>query len=692
MVFAATRDRTSSKAPRCRVVSRSTRARRASGKCAASASLEPLRAVARRRKVDVPALRARARNALAMSAVMADQARGYAMRDQPRTATRAARLPRARDTFERRREPAPVHEYERLLAAMQPLGDRAEQCGRQAVPNTFATRRHEPHDRRQRSRIRATFEHQALVAARVGVHEALERWRGAAEHDAHAPPLAAPERRIARVIAHRVLLLVRAVVLLVDDDEVEPRHRGEDRQPRAEHDIGRAFRSLAPIRNPLAFGKPAMQRDRARAGQRLPHTRHELRRQVDLGDEHQNLAAACDAACGRAQIHLGLAAAGDAVQQEGRERLACGVDRIHRGALRVVELQRRSAALATSSPVRHSLDRATHGGRAAPSGDSAAIASRVQHGVVGLEPREQCARDGRARQRGWQRRPSRSAQGERTLVVATLRRGRRAAAASRARTQARAAPGSTQQRMRKGREHRPAAAATRRPHRSERAGRAARRLRLRARSRRPRCDAGRATPSRSRRRGRLRRRESSSRTAGRSRPATRPARCSLPRRTARVARPRQVVVFEKFMSCRRRASQVVHSERFRKVFTSTVDNCVRKGADTRGGHDMCRAARRKGPRASAFPRVSIQPLASACPEASRRLRRSAPTGRQMCITGGGAGFRAICQALVRPAPLGDGRAWRPRHASCASDPRATLARLDVRCPRARRRVPAVSAG
>ena len=49
--------------------------------------------------------------------------------------------------------------------------------------------------------------------------------------------------------------------------------------------------------------------------------RHQLRRQVDLGHQHQGLASEREGPVGRAQVDLGLAAAGDAVQQH-RPRLA----------------------------------------------------------------------------------------------------------------------------------------------------------------------------------------------------------------------------------------------------------------------------------------------------------------------------------------------------------------------------------
>ena len=89
--------------------------------------LEPLRAVPERQQVDVAALRARARQALRVAAVVAAQLAVIAMDDEPRAAARAARLPAARRAQQRRRVAAAVDEHQRLLAAREPRLDRREQ-------------------------------------------------------------------------------------------------------------------------------------------------------------------------------------------------------------------------------------------------------------------------------------------------------------------------------------------------------------------------------------------------------------------------------------------------------------------------------------------------------------------------------------------------------------------------------------
>ena len=63
-----------------------------------------------------------------------------------------------------------------------------------------------------------------------------------------------------------------------------------------------------------------MQRRDAQSRARGAHARDELRREVDLRHEHQHLPAAREHGVRRREVDLGLAAAGDAVQQERAER------------------------------------------------------------------------------------------------------------------------------------------------------------------------------------------------------------------------------------------------------------------------------------------------------------------------------------------------------------------------------------
>jgi hypothetical protein len=123
-------------------------------------------------------------------------------------------------------------------------------------------------------------------------------------------------------------------VFLVDDDQTRTRERCKHRGARADHDrCGPGLRG-APGLQPLEIGERGMQH-----GERCTKARgealDELRRQGDLGNEHERLLPACDDALDRAQIDLGLAAAGDPAQQELRIRSRGAIDRLDGLALGV---------------------------------------------------------------------------------------------------------------------------------------------------------------------------------------------------------------------------------------------------------------------------------------------------------------------------------------------------------------------
>ena len=129
--------------------------------------------------------------------------------------------------------------------------------------------------------------------------------------------LRAPHRHVARRVAQALLLLVRGVVLLVDHDEPQVAERHEHREARAR------ARSAPRPTAPRASRRRARPRARwlwaatdARAGKALAHLGLELRREADLRNQQAAPGAPRAERVGdEVQVDLGLAAAGDALQQ-----------------------------------------------------------------------------------------------------------------------------------------------------------------------------------------------------------------------------------------------------------------------------------------------------------------------------------------------------------------------------------------
>jgi hypothetical protein len=113
-------------------------------------------------------------------------------------------------------------------------------------------------------------------------------------------------------------------VLFVDDDQLQVRQRGQDRQPRAQHDARAALVGGQPVQHALAFGQAAVQGGQHHAGEARADVPSSWGVRLISGTRiriwasrlaRQHLGAGL-------QVDLGLAAAGHAVQQQRREALA----------------------------------------------------------------------------------------------------------------------------------------------------------------------------------------------------------------------------------------------------------------------------------------------------------------------------------------------------------------------------------
>ena len=127
------------------------------------------------------------------------------------------------------------------------------------------------------------------------------------------------ERRVDGVIARVALLFVRRLLLLVDHDQADALERCEQRRARSDHDVGHAVEDSPPLVESFAWREGAVQE-----GNAIPEPRDEpsddLRGEDDLGHEDDHAVTARERrGCG-AQVHLGLAARGYAVEKEAATR------------------------------------------------------------------------------------------------------------------------------------------------------------------------------------------------------------------------------------------------------------------------------------------------------------------------------------------------------------------------------------
>ena len=233
---------------------------------------------------------------------------------------RAAALPAAVGAVQHRRIAAPVQEHQALLAAVDAFLQRREQrrrqrrarrCGRSAArscrPAAPAAAR------RRRCAPAATAAGSAPRVARCQLSS-----DGVAEPSTHGRAVepAAVDGQVARRVARAFLLLVRRVVFLVDDDQAQAAAsrrtpRAACRAPGRPGPGGRraSGAGAAPASAPLC--SETMRRPAKRCAKRASSCGVRL------------ISGTSTSACrpgrqrlrGGAQVHLGLAAAGHAVQQ-----------------------------------------------------------------------------------------------------------------------------------------------------------------------------------------------------------------------------------------------------------------------------------------------------------------------------------------------------------------------------------------
>ncbi len=255
-------------------------------------------------------------------------------RDRAELAPRDRAARRADDT---RREAAPVQKEDRLLLRFERLFDRAVQRKRQE--RVTARSRSDPPqidelDLRQHGRlVRPRWELEPRELPLSAKHLRFERRRRRTEHGDGARAMRPEDSHVARVVARSLLLLERAVVFLVDDDETELLHGREKRRARANGDRHASRAKPAPHEMALLFREPAVNHGDVIAEARA-ESADELGRQRDLGHENERAFARREARGDGPQVDFRFTRARHAIEKERlrvaprdrrRERLGGGV-------------------------------------------------------------------------------------------------------------------------------------------------------------------------------------------------------------------------------------------------------------------------------------------------------------------------------------------------------------------------------
>ena len=124
-------------------------------------------------------------------------------------------------------------------------------------------------------------------------------------------------RDVAGMIFRRLIGFEGALVLLVDDDQSYMVKRGEDGGTRADDDARRSFGDALPGVDALPRRKPGVDEGDAAVGKARGEAADGLRGERDLGHQHEDGLAVGKHLLHEFQNDVGLAAAGDAVQQRG---------------------------------------------------------------------------------------------------------------------------------------------------------------------------------------------------------------------------------------------------------------------------------------------------------------------------------------------------------------------------------------
>ncbi len=270
--------------------------------------LHPLRPGPPEPEVALPALAAELLRWLVEIAVVADQLPAAGVVDQGDGAARAPLDRPARVALRHPREPPPVEQEHRLLPALHGLLQRALQAmgegpgampARQLLPHVddLRLRQLPPRDALRQRREAPRPPRRGMVA--------LHGRGGAPQHHGGAGEPRAGCGDLAGVVTGGVSLLVGRLVLLVDEDEAEVPHGGEDRRAGPDHDPAPSLGQPPPVIGPLPRAQAAVPH-RDQAAEALGEAVRRLRGERDLRDEADGGAPLAQRAVDRLEVELGL--------------------------------------------------------------------------------------------------------------------------------------------------------------------------------------------------------------------------------------------------------------------------------------------------------------------------------------------------------------------------------------------------
>ena len=283
---------------------------------------------------------------------------------------------------------AAVEEHQYLRSCVERLLDGAGQAWPEEVHAivgktlAFLGKIHHFHVGKPKPRRSLAQHVECACPAFGGVEPALEARRRAPHHDRALRELRAPDRHVAAVVARHLVLLVAAVVFLIHHHQAELPvwDRREHRAARAHHQSHLPAGHHVPLLVALRGGEPAVEDGHALVREARQQPAAGLRRERDLGHQHERGAPGRKRLRDEPHVDLGLARARHAEEEVLREAgVQRGAHRIHHGALRGRELGHGARAGALGTPL------GLHAGAALGCQDSRG--NKAFHGLRGAQLR-----------------------------------------------------------------------------------------------------------------------------------------------------------------------------------------------------------------------------------------------------------------------------------------------------------------